>query len=50
MTKESEKGGGPSHGKICGIVSSSYVGDSNNSFMRDIENVMVKMICPLQES
>jgi hypothetical protein len=35
-----EKGSDSSHGKVCGIVSSSYVGYSNNSFMRDIENVI----------
>lgn len=35
-----EKGSDSSHGKVCGIVSSSYVGYSNNSFIRDIENVI----------
>ncbi len=35
-----EKGSDSSHGKVCGIVSSSYVGYSNNSFVRDIENVI----------
>jgi len=35
-----EKGSGNSHGQICGIVSNSYVGYSNNSFIQDIEKVI----------
>ena len=37
-----EKDSKSSHGKVCGIVSNSYVGYSNNSFIRDIKNVMDK--------
>lgn len=31
-----------SHGKVCGIVSSSYVGYSNKSFIQDIEKIVGK--------
>ena len=37
-----EKDNDKSHGKVCGIVSSSYVGYSNNSFIQDIENIIGK--------